>query len=176
MVAESHKLVLHRLLELKNGGSPTLAVQVISPSALFRVPGVEQPLLGPRGYLELLALGRAAFPDLQWTLEDMVGVAEEYRLAARFTIRGTHAGSVLGVPATGKAIALQCLGFYRLTGAQVVNEFIEPDLVGLLRLVDPRRSPRRQARRDSRERRGGGLGRDGLTVLKQFVRGQPSPS
>src|ERR1041384_8406566 len=102
MVAESHKLVLHRLLELKTGGSPTLAVQVISPSALFRVPGVEQPLLGPRGYLELLALGRAAFPDLQWTLEDMVGVAEEYRLAARVPNRRPPAGGPPRVPPPGE--------------------------------------------------------------------------
>src|ERR1043166_8276276 len=102
MVAESQKLVLHRLLELKNGGRPTLAVQVISPSALFRVPGVEQPLLGPRGYLELLGLVRAAFPDLQWTLEDMVGVAEEYRLPPRFTIPGNPAGRRAAAPRQGR--------------------------------------------------------------------------
>jgi predicted ester cyclase len=166
MVAESHKLVLHRLVELKNTASPTLATQVISPSALFRIPGSAEQVLGPRGYLQMLEQVRAGFPDLQWTLDDMAGAAQEFRLAARFTIRGTHAGSVLGVPATGKAIAMPCLGFYRLTGTQIVEEFVEPDLAGLLRYVDPRRAPRRQAQREGRERR-----RDGLLVLKSFVRG-----
>jgi hypothetical protein len=43
---------------------------------------------------------RGGFPDLQWTLEEMI--AEGDKVAARFIMRGTHRGTFFGVPPTGR--------------------------------------------------------------------------
>lgn len=56
---------------------------------------------------------RAGFPDIQWTMEEMV--AEADKVAARFTMRGTRSGPVFGVPPTGRAIALQAMNLYRIS-------------------------------------------------------------
>lgn len=44
----------------------------------------------------------AALPDLRGAAEDMV--AEEDKLAVRWTVEGTHRGELLGIPATGKHV------------------------------------------------------------------------
>jgi predicted ester cyclase len=43
---------------------------------------------GPAGYLAIIGMMRSGFPDIQWTLEEIV--AEDDKIAARFTMRGTH--------------------------------------------------------------------------------------
>jgi len=73
---------------------------------------------------------RGGFPDIQWTLEDMI--AEGDKVAARFTMPGTHQGTFFGVPPTGKKIEVKAMNFYRLFGEQIVEEHGQPDLLGLL--------------------------------------------
>jgi predicted ester cyclase len=76
---------------------------------------------------------RGGFPDIQWTLEEMV--AEGDKVAARFTMRGTHLGIFFGTPSTGKKIAVQAMNIYRLSGGQIIEETGQPDLLGLLQQI-----------------------------------------
>jgi len=62
-------------------------------------------------------------------------IAEGEKVAARFTMRGTHQGTFFGVPATGKKIAVSAMNFYRLSGGQFVEERGQPDLLGLLQQI-----------------------------------------
>jgi predicted ester cyclase len=62
-------------------------------------------------------------------------IAEDDRVAARFTMRGTHRGSFFGVPPTGKTIAVQAMNFYRLSGGRFIEERGQPDLLGLLQQI-----------------------------------------
>jgi predicted ester cyclase len=73
---------------------------------------------------------RGGFLDIQWTLEEMI--AEGEKVAARFTMRGTHQGTFFGVPPTGKKIEVKAINFYRLSGKRIVEEHGQPDLLGLL--------------------------------------------
>jgi predicted ester cyclase len=75
---------------------------------------------GPTGYLSIIEMMRGGFPDIRWTLEEMV--AEGDTVAARFTMRGAHRGTFFGVPPTGKSIAVQAMNFYRLSGGKFVEE------------------------------------------------------
>jgi steroid delta-isomerase-like uncharacterized protein len=125
-----NKVVMRRFVEFINTGSEKLAEELISPDAVFYVPGRPEPMRGPGGYLAIIGMMRAGFPDIQWTLEEMI--AEDDKVAARFTMRGTHQGNFFGVPPTGKTIAVQAMNFYRLAGGQFVEERGQPDLLGLL--------------------------------------------
>jgi steroid delta-isomerase-like uncharacterized protein len=129
MTAEN-KVVMRRFVEFINTGSEELAQELISPDAVFHVPGRPEPMRGPAGYLAVVGMMRSGFPDIQWTLEEMI--SEDDKVAARFTMRGTHHGSFFGVPPTGKTIAVQAMNFYRLSGGQFVEERGQPDLLGLL--------------------------------------------
>jgi steroid delta-isomerase-like uncharacterized protein len=133
MTAESNKIVMRHFLEFINTASESLAQELISPDAVFHVPGRPEPVQGPAGYLEIIGMMRSGFPDIQWSLEEMI--AEGDQVAARFTMRGTHQGVFFGVPPTGKKIAVSAMNFYRLSGGQFVEERGQPDLLGLLQQI-----------------------------------------
>jgi steroid delta-isomerase-like uncharacterized protein len=130
---EVNKRVMHRFTQFINTASEKLAEDLISPDAVFHVPGRAEPVRGPAGYLEIIGMMRGGFPDIQWTLEEMV--AEGDMVAARFTMKGTHRGTFFGVPPTGKAIQVQAMNFYRLSGGKFVEERGQPDLLSLLQQI-----------------------------------------
>jgi steroid delta-isomerase-like uncharacterized protein len=133
MTIEANKRVMKQFLVFINTASETLATELISPDAIFHVPGRPEPLQGPSGYLALIGMMRGGFPDIQWTLEETI--AEGEKIAARFTMRGTHQGTFLGAPPTGRKIEVKAMNFYRLSGGQFVEEHGQPDLLGLLQQI-----------------------------------------
>lgn len=133
MSIETNKQLMQRFVEFINTASAALAEELISPNAIFHVPGRPEPLHGPAGYLEIIGMMRGGFPDIQWTLEEMI--AEGDKVAARFKMRGTHQGAFFGVPAAGRKIDVQAMNFYRLSEGQIVEERGQPDLLGLLQQI-----------------------------------------
>ncbi|WP_339503442.1 ester cyclase [Pseudomonas silesiensis] len=75
----------------------------------------------------------SGFPDIQWTLDETI--AEDDKIAARFTMRGTHQGAFFGVPATGTKIAVQALNIYKFAKGKIVEERGQPDLMGLMQQI-----------------------------------------
>jgi len=133
MTIEANKAVMLRFTEFINTASEKLAAELISPDAAFHVPGRSEPMRGPAGYLAIIGMMRGGFPDIQWTLEEMI--AEGDKVAARFTMRGTHQGTFFGVPPTGKKIEVAAMNFYRLSDGQFTEEHGQPDLLGLLQQI-----------------------------------------
>lgn len=125
--------MMKRFTEFINTASEELAEELISEEAVFHVPGQPLPVRGPGGYLLIIEMMRGGFPDLRWTLEETI--AEGDRIAARFTLRGTHQGAFFGVAPTGKKIAVQAMNFYRLSDGRFVEERGQPDLLSLLQQI-----------------------------------------
>ena len=121
---------MQRFVAFINSASESLAIELISPDALFYVPGRPDPMQGPSGYLSIIAMMRSGFPDIQWTLEDMV--SQDDKIAARFTMNGTHQGYYFGVSPTQKPINAQAINFYRLNDGQFIEEYGQPDMLGIL--------------------------------------------
>ena len=84
---DSNQQFMRRFVEFINTADSTMARDLVSPNAIFHVPGRPDPLTGPEGYLAIIAMMRGGFPDIQWTLEEMV--VEPTKVAARFTMRGS---------------------------------------------------------------------------------------
>jgi steroid delta-isomerase-like uncharacterized protein len=133
MSTESNKLLMNRFTDFINTASEDLATELISPNAIFYVPGQAEPSRGPSGYLAIIGMMRAGFPDIQWTLEELI--AEDDKVAARFTMRGTHGGTFFRVPPSGKKIAVKAMNSYRIADGKIVEEHGQPDLLGLLQQI-----------------------------------------
>ncbi|APB75980.1 ester cyclase [Paenibacillus sp. FSL M7-0802] len=133
MTIEANKQQMHRFTEFINTASVKLAEELIAPNAIFYVPAREDAMKGPDGYLAIIQMMRTGFPDIQWTLKEMV--AEGDKVAARFIMRGTHQGSFFGFPPTGKTIEVQAMNFYRFSDGQIVEEYGQPDMLGLLQQI-----------------------------------------
>ena len=62
---------------------------------------------------------RAAFPDLHFSIEDMI--AEGDKVVTRYTFSGTHQGEFMNIPATGKPIKMKCIWIHRLEENRIVE-------------------------------------------------------
>lgn len=113
--------------EVISRGDRALAEQLIAPSYVDHRGGPQ----GREGFLLGLKAIRAAFPDWTSTVEDMV--VEGDRVAARWTVRGTHRGPFMGMPATNRAITMQEAGILRFENGQLAEIWRVADELSLLR-------------------------------------------
>ena len=133
MSIEANKLAMRRFTEFINTADQNLGEELIAADAQFWVPGRSESMRGLAGYMNVLGMMRSGFSDVQWSLEETI--AEGDKIAARFTMRGTHDGTFFGVPATGRKIEVRAMNFYRLAGGKFVEEYGQPDLLGLLQQI-----------------------------------------
>ncbi len=63
----------------------------------------------------------AAFPDMQFQIDDIL--AEGDKVVTRMTWRGTHSGTYMGAPPTGKEITCTVLGIARLAEGKIVEHW-----------------------------------------------------
>jgi predicted ester cyclase len=68
------------------------------------------------------------------TIDDVV--TEGDRVAFRGTLRGTHCGEFLGVPATGRTVAVAIMDIIRVEGGLIVEHWGGPDLYDLARQLE----------------------------------------
>ena len=78
--------------------------------------GRDQYIAGIRAVVE-------AFPDYHWDLQHLLVDVDGSWLASRLIDTGTHTGTFLDVPATGRAISAQELAIYRLDGGKIVESW-----------------------------------------------------
>jgi predicted ester cyclase len=95
-------------------------------------PGVF-PDLDRAGMKQFGRAGFTAFPDLHYTLEDLI--AEGDKVVHRFTMRGTHQGEFMGVAATGKVVTMTGIYISRFAGGKCVEERSSSDILGLMQQV-----------------------------------------
>lgn len=89
-----------------------------------------QEIHGPDGYRENVEQVRAAFPDMDVINEDLV--AEGDRVAYRYTITGTHQGSLMGIEPTGAEVAIAGMGIARIEDGKLVESWSNVDVMGLM--------------------------------------------
>src|SRR5215813_11726885 len=71
----------------------------------------------------------AAFSDLQFETKDAFEGPDT--LAIRSRVEGTHSGTFLAVPATGRRIAWDVVTLVHINDGRVVGQWIQPDLWGI---------------------------------------------
>lgn len=126
---EQNKSVIRRYREIHNTNQldrlgEVLAADFIAHSLLPGLPpGLEGAKMAHQGFL-------AAFPDGQTTTEDLI--AEGDKVVERCTFTGTHRGSFLGAPPTGKKVKSTSLSVYRIANGKIVEHWGESDVLGVM--------------------------------------------
>ena len=90
-------------------------------------PGQQQ---GREGLKAVLGMLIAAFPDMHWVVKEMV--AEGDKVVTRFAWTGTHRGTFLGIPATGRAVEVKGVVIDRLENGLMADSRILMDTMGLM--------------------------------------------
>lgn len=137
-IAESNKRIMERFTrEFLPTGDAALAEKFLSPDVVIHFAGQQQQ--GRDTYLGIVAANRKAFPDLVWTVDQMV--ADGDTVAIRYTMTGTQRGTFAGIPATGKAVTAQSMAFYRLADGKIVEERAQLDMLAVLQQIGAIPSP-----------------------------------
>jgi steroid delta-isomerase-like uncharacterized protein len=121
---------VRRLFAALNGGSKALTAARPAIFTPDEVSYFASQRLDYAAHAHFDAMVFEAFPDVQYTLNDLL--AEGEQVVARFTARGTQTGAFQGIPATGKVVAMSAIAIYRVVGGKVVEQWLEYDMLGLL--------------------------------------------
>lgn len=85
---------------------------------------------GPAAIKEHVTGWMASFPDLHFSIEQMV--AEDDRVATQLLLEGTHQHAWLGIPATGKKIQIRMFTVHRVRAGKIVEDWVLVESLGLL--------------------------------------------
>jgi steroid delta-isomerase-like uncharacterized protein len=88
---------------------------------------------GVNGAMEEVGVYISAFPDMRVSVDDLF--AEGDRVAVRGTLRGTHGGSLAGIPASGKAVSVPAIQTFRLVDGKIAEAWLSIDRLGMLQQI-----------------------------------------
>jgi steroid delta-isomerase-like uncharacterized protein len=126
------KEVYRRIIEAVGRGDYESLDELMAQDIVDHNPMPNQAA-GRDGFKQWMAMARAAYPDLQGTVEDLI--AEGDRVAARTTWRGTHDGEFIGVAPTGKSVSFSAFHLVRFSQDRAVEWWGTADLLGALQQI-----------------------------------------
>ena len=85
---------------------------------------------GIKDYKKSISDLYSAFPDVHFTLDDMV--VEGDKAAVRFTFSGTHKGEFMGCPPTNKKWKMWGIWIDRIAGGKFVESWVRYDTLGFM--------------------------------------------
>jgi steroid delta-isomerase-like uncharacterized protein len=90
-------------------------------------PGHEPTLAG---FKDKIAGFRAAFPDVAVDLQDIIASGDT--VATRWVVTGSLQQDFMGIPASGQAVRVEGMNFYRLKDGRVTDIWTQFDGVALM--------------------------------------------
>jgi predicted ester cyclase len=102
--------------------------EIFAPDFVAYAPEGDMPY---EAFVQFNIAFLAAFPDANFTIEDMI--AEGDKVALRYKSRGTHQGTFMGIPATGKMIESSGMVMGRIAGGKFVEGWRCSDTIGLMK-------------------------------------------
>jgi len=119
MSVEENKENIRRHVEVFNTGDLSIVDELIAPNYIAQSPAGEAK--GPDGFRQVVVTMRSTFPDLHYTIDDMV--AEGDWVAVRYTLTGTFTGELGGIAPTGKKLTRTEAIFHRFEGGKQIEMF-----------------------------------------------------
>jgi predicted ester cyclase len=122
LVTEANKVLLQEFFErVYNQGDIDFLDELTSPDFVSHDRG--NPTHDREGVKAIVGAIKGAFPDVVFTADDVFGEGD--RAAARFTMRGTHAGEFMGVPPTNTPIVVTGIDIVRFERGKAVEHWHE---------------------------------------------------
>lgn len=130
MSTETNKAIIVRMAQqVWNEGRIDLVEEFFAEDYVQVVVG-QPPETGYELVRQAVALARDAYPDFQLSIDEQV--AEGDRIAAHWTMTGTHEGEYYGIPPTGKQVKHSGATFYRLSNGRIAEVWFLADTMALM--------------------------------------------
>jgi steroid delta-isomerase-like uncharacterized protein len=130
-MSEQNKTSVRRLFEeVWNKGLVPVADELFAPTYTHHDSSTPDVGRGPEGEKKRVTLYRNAFPDIRFTIEDII--VEGETVVARWSCRGTHKGDLNGIAPTGKQFNITGVSIARFTNGRMFEGFVNWDALGLM--------------------------------------------
>lgn len=135
MSAEENKVLMQRFFnEVVNQRAWTVLDQIVGPT--FQIDpddatGHWPP--GPEGMKRFLMWLRTVFPDIHYTVDDVI--AEADKVVARVHAQGTQQGEYVGTPGTGKPVTYSEVLILRIAEGKIVEWWVHIDRLSVLEQI-----------------------------------------
>ncbi len=127
---EANKAVVRRFVEtVWQRGDVSAMGELFTPDSVLHDPSGD--VRGPEAFAAYNQRYLDAFPDLEYTVEDVL--AEGDRVAFRARMRGTHRGPSVRVEPTGRAFEGEGIIIARIEDGKVAERWASFDALGTLR-------------------------------------------
>jgi len=103
--------------------------ELCDPALVDHNPAPDQKP-GLAGFKDTIAMYKEILPDSQVTVQHVVGEGD--LVATHWTVTGTHQAEFLGVPATGRQVAVEGMNVYRLADGRITDVWTQFDGLGLM--------------------------------------------
>lgn len=128
---ETNKAQFRRTYEeMFNQGNLSNVDELIAPECINHEvpPGMNNR--GPESVRQAAMMLRTAFPDLHFTIEELV--AEGDTVVGRVTMNGTHQGTLMGIAPTGRSVRQDQVHFVRFQDGKSVEHRAVRDDLGMM--------------------------------------------
>ena len=123
-------VMIEQLLEeMWNKRNLTIIDEVFLADAMVSDPAVPA-VTTVESFKQFVASYLVAFPDLQLMLDDCFAADE--KVAARWTVRGTHKGAFFGVAPTEQSVLVTGITLFRVVGDKIAECWTQWDSSGLM--------------------------------------------
>jgi len=132
---ESNRALIHRWFEevWNQGRESTIDELLAATGIAYGLADTDATIQGPAQFKPFVRNLRGAFPDLRISIEDTLTDGD--KALVRIVLEGTHKGSNLGVPPTGRRLRIQGMVLVRIANGQMVEGWNSWDQLGLLRQI-----------------------------------------
>jgi steroid delta-isomerase-like uncharacterized protein len=131
-MSESEPVVRRFLDEVIGKGNADVLDEVMSQELVWH-GGSFGEIRGLDDFKQFIGQFLVAFPDLRVAVDDVIGVDD--KVAARLTVRGTHDGELMGIPASGKDATWTDINIYRVADGKIVEEWFCGDYLGMMQQI-----------------------------------------
>jgi steroid delta-isomerase-like uncharacterized protein len=129
--AQREQAVRRYFGDVWNAGRLEVLDELLTADYVNHTPSTPNPAPGPAGLKPIVAAIRSAFPDLHYSIEDILVDGDE--VAARVRVRGTHQGPLFGLPASGKVVDVPQINIEHFAGGRIREHWRVTDELTLMR-------------------------------------------
>ncbi|HKQ59565.1 MAG TPA: ester cyclase [Candidatus Eisenbacteria bacterium] len=120
----------HTWIDALNRGDVSVADQVFAADAVIHINGSPDPNLSVAAFKQMVGGLLAAFPDLRFTIEDQIVIAN--KVATRWVAEGTNTAPFGPVPPTGRRVRIDGLILDHIADGRMVERWEQWDQAGMM--------------------------------------------
>lgn len=137
--SHSKSIARAQLDRIWNLGEEEAIEELYTDGCVLHDPMMPVAVEGRGAIRSLVQAYRTAFPNLAFSVEDQI--AEEDRVVTRWTARGTHLRTLLGIPATGRQVEVTGASISRIEQGRIAETWVHWDRSSLFKQLGLLREP-----------------------------------